>query len=98
MQNYGKVTENFCVLEVWGSTAANFCVLEVWGSTATTLHKLDQDRNSVSENDAKSFPLYDRLNQILGTWAASSPPVVLESGGPSSGDALHVADQPQIVS
>ena len=46
----------------------------------------------MSGNDAKSFPLYDRLDQILGTRAASSPPIVLESGGPRSGDPLDVAD------
>ena len=46
----------------------------------------------MSGNDAKSFPLYDRLDQILGTRAASSPPIVLESGGPSSGHALDATD------
>ena len=41
-----------------------------------------KDHNGVSGNDAKSFPYYDRLDEILGTRAASTPPVVVESGEP----------------
>ena len=41
-----------------------------------------KDHNGVSGNEAKSFPYYDRLDEILGTRAASTPPVVVESGEP----------------
>ena len=41
-----------------------------------------KDHNGVSRSDAKSFPYYERLDEILGTRAASTPPVVVESGEP----------------
>ena len=41
-----------------------------------------KDHNWVSGNDAKSFPYYERLNEILGTRATFTSPVVVESGEP----------------
>ena len=40
-----------------------------------------KDNNNVSGNGRSTCPFYDELDAILGTRAASSPPVVLESGG-----------------
>ena len=39
----------------------------------------------MSRNGRSTCPFYDELDAILGTRAASSPPVVLESGGSGAG-------------
>ena len=40
-----------------------------------------KDSNNVSGQGKSSIPIYDELDAILGTRTASSPPVVLDSGG-----------------
>ena len=40
-----------------------------------------RDGNNVSGTDRKTCPFYDELNDILGNRAASSTPVLLDSGG-----------------
>lgn len=40
-----------------------------------------KDSNNVSGQGRSSIPFYDELDAILGSRAASSPPVVLDSGG-----------------
>ena len=42
-----------------------------------------KDGNNVSGTDRKTCPFYDELDAILGTRPASTPPVVLDSGGQS---------------
>ena len=46
-----------------------------------------KDANRVSGQGRSTCPWYDELDAILGTRAASSPPVVLESSTTSSADA-----------
>lgn len=48
----------------------------------------------MSGNDARSFPYYEQLDGILGTRAASSPPVVVDSGGPSSAPTCSLDVEP----
>ena len=47
------------------------------------VHDLAQvkDNNNISGRGRKSTPFYDELDAILGTRAASRPPVLLDSGG-----------------
>lgn len=40
-----------------------------------------KDSNGVSGRGRKTCPFYEQVDRILGTRAASCPPVVLESGG-----------------
>lgn len=47
----------------------------------------------MSGNDAKSLHYYERLDSILGTWAASSPPFLLDSAGPSTTLAMDSQEQ-----
>ena len=39
-----------------------------------------KDGNNISGKGGVTCPLYEEIDQILGTRAASSPPVVLDSG------------------
>ena len=41
-----------------------------------------KDHNGVSGNDATSFIYYEKLDAVLGTRAASSSTIVLDSGVP----------------
>ena len=43
-----------------------------------------RDSNGLSRRGRSSTPFFDELDTILGTRAASCPPVVLDSGGNSS--------------
>lgn len=65
MQKYKKVS---CV-----------CVLLRSYKYSTTLAQVKDD-NNVTGTDRKSCPFYDELDAVLGTRAASSPPVLIESG------------------
>ena len=67
----------------------------VWWRTSTAILCTNQIKghNGVLGNDAMSFPYYDRLHEILGTRATSSPPVLVESGecsnaAPSDGQSI----------
>ena len=40
-----------------------------------------KDSNDISGRGRITCPCYDELDAILGTRAASSPPIVLDSGG-----------------
>ena len=50
-----------------------------------------KDGNNISGQGRKTCPFYDELDAILGTRAASCPPVVLDSGG-GSHTVIPVAD------
>ena len=50
-------------------------------SASINYHQL-KDHDGVSGNNVKSLIYYERLDAILGTRAASTPPLVLESGMP----------------
>lgn len=52
-----------------------------------------KDQTSVSGNDAKTCPFYDEIDRILGKTAASSPSVLLESGGKSGIVSITDLDQ-----
>ena len=51
-----------------------------------------KDGNNVSGTDRKTCPFYDELDAILGTRAASSPPVLLDSGGGSLSATASIND------
>ena len=53
-----------------------------------------KDSNRVSGNGRATCPFYDELDAILGTRAASCPPVVLENGGSGSGAASLTEPEP----
>ena len=44
-----------------------------------------KDSNDISGRGRITCPCYDELDAILGTRAASSPPIVLDSGGGADG-------------
>ena len=48
----------------------------------------------VSGNGRATCPFYDKLDAILGTRAASCPPVVLESGGSGAGAGSLTEPEP----
>ena len=51
-----------------------------------------KDGNNISGTDRKTCPFYDELDAILGTRAASSPPVLLDSGGESHSATASIND------
>ena len=55
---------------------------QIYSNNINWLYQV-KDGNGVSGADAKTCPFYDELDAILGTRAASSPPVLLDSGGSS---------------
>ena len=48
-----------------------------------------KDNNNESGRGRKSFAHYDQIDEILGTRAASQPPVLLQSGGDEGGEHLE---------
>ena len=51
-----------------------------------------KDGNNISGTDRKACPFYNQLDAILGTRPASTPPVLLDSGGQSQSARLPLSE------
>ena len=51
-----------------------------------------KDGNNISGTERKTCPFYDQLDAILGTRPASTPPVLLDSGGQSQSTTLPLSE------
>ena len=51
-----------------------------------------KDGNRVSGTDRKDCPYYEEFDSVLGTRAATEPPVLLESSEPVTSSAVEGGD------